>query len=296
MEELPKGESRNIKFLKLLLKIAVTLVCLWYVSKKIDFSKAGQALQNAKVIYLFLALIAFIISKWISAIRLQLYFANIGIHLKPLQNLKLYWLGMFYNLFLPGAISGDAYKVVLLSKNYKLTYKKTTSAVLLDRFSGLLGLGLLLAVYGTIVLKDKWLILLLLAGAIAAVLVLYLLVKKLFRVFVPSFFSTLFLGIAVQACQVVSVYFIMASLHIPVHTTEYIFIFLVSSVVAVLPLTIGGLGAREIVFLEGSRYFDLIQENSVLISIIFYLITVFTSAFGVLYVFRDPLKKIKDKN
>ena len=77
MEELPKGESRNIKFLKLLLKIAVTLVCLWYVSKKIDFSKAGQALQNAKVIYLFLALIAFIISKWISAIRLQLYFATL---------------------------------------------------------------------------------------------------------------------------------------------------------------------------------------------------------------------------
>ena len=291
MEELPKGESRNIKFLKLLLKIAVTLVCLWYVSKKIDFSKAGQALQGANVIYIFLALLAFIISKWISAIRLQLYFANIGIHLTPLQNLKLYWLGMFYNLFLPGAISGDAYKVVLLSKNYKLSYKKTTSAVLLDRFSGLLGLGLLLAVYGTIVLKDNWLILLLVAGAVAAVLGLYLLVKKLFRDFVPSFFSTLFLGIAVQACQVVCVYLIMAALNIPVHTTEYIFIFLVSSVVAVLPLTIGGLGAREIVFLEGSRYFDLIQENSVLISIIFYLITVFTSAFGVLYVFRDPLKK-----
>lgn len=292
MEELPKGESRIIKYLKLLLKIAVTLVCLWYVSKKIDFSKASHALQNANAVYLLLALLAFIISKWISAIRLQLYFSNIGIHLNPLQNLKLYWLGMFYNLFLPGAISGDAYKVVLLSRNYKLSYKKTTSAVLLDRISGLLGLGLLLAVYGTIVLKDRWLIVLLLIGAVTAVLILFFLVRKLFSDFVPSFFSTLLLGIAVQACQVVCAYLIMGALHIPAHTTEYIFIFLVSSVVAVLPLTIGGLGAREIVFLEGSRYFGLMQENSVLISIIFYLITVFTSAFGLLYVFRDPLKKV----
>ena len=292
MEELPKGESRIIKYLKLLLKIAVTLVCLWYVSKKIDFSKASQALQNANAVYLLLALLAFIISKWISAIRLQLYFSNIGIHLNPLQNLKLYWLGMFYNLFLPGAISGDAYKVVLLSRNYKLSYKKTTSAVLLDRISGLLGLGLLLAVYGTIVLKDRWLIVLLLIGAVTAVLILFFLVRKLFSDFAPSFFSTLLLGIAVQACQVVCAYLIMGALHIPAHTTEYIFIFLVSSVVAVLPLTIGGLGAREIVFLEGSRYFGLMQENSVLISIIFYLITVFTSAFGLLYVFRDPLKKV----
>jgi hypothetical protein len=43
---------------------------------------------------------------------------------------------MFYNLFLPVSISGDAYKVILLKKIYDAPYKKTTSAGLLDRFSG----------------------------------------------------------------------------------------------------------------------------------------------------------------
>jgi hypothetical protein len=52
---------------------------------------------------------------------------------------------MFYNLFLPGAISGDAYKVVLLTRKYDVSYKKITAAVLLDRFSGLLALGLILS-------------------------------------------------------------------------------------------------------------------------------------------------------
>jgi uncharacterized membrane protein YbhN (UPF0104 family) len=291
MEDTPRKESRTVKVLKLLGKIAVTGVCLWYVSGKIDFSKAGEALRNAKPFYLFIALLAFILSKMVSAYRLNIYFRNISIQLPQQQNLKLYWLGMFYNLFLPGSISGDAYKVILLSKRYNIPYKKTTAAVLLDRFSGLLGLGLLLAVYSTWILKNDWWIAAIVAGAVLAVLALYMVIKSWLKDFITSFIPTLLLGILVQALQVVCAYLIMYSLGIPISQSEYIFLFLVSSVVAVLPLTIGGLGAREIVFLEGSKYFGLIQENSVVISILFYLITLVTSAWGLFYVFRDPLKK-----
>jgi glycosyltransferase 2 family protein len=147
MEDTPKARSKTANLLKLLLKIAVTVICLWYVSGKIDFHKAGAALKSANWVYLALALVAFVISKILSAYRLNIYFRNINIHLPEWNNMKLYWLGMFYNLFLPGSISGDAYKVILLTKKYNIPYKKTTAAVLLDRFSGLLGLGLILAVY-----------------------------------------------------------------------------------------------------------------------------------------------------
>ena len=86
----------------------------------------------------------------------------------------------------------------------------------------------------------------------------------------------------------------MAALGIPAHVMEYVFIFLISSVVAVLPLTIGGLGAREVVFLEGSAFFGLAKEISVVISLIFYLITLVTSAVGLFYVFNDPLQQKKN--
>lgn len=294
MEDTSRQALKTGKILKLLLKIAITAACLWYVSGKIDFVKAGTALRDANWYFLMLALIAFIISKLFSAIRLNIYFRNIGIVLPQWDNIKLYWLGMFYNLFLPGSISGDAYKVVLLAKKYTIPYKKTTSAVLLDRFSGLLGLGSILAVYSVFVIKEKLYVTAIIAGASLAIIVLYLVIRSWFRDFIPSFWPTLLWGIAVQAMQVVAVYFIMQALRLPVHQTEYIFLFLVSSVMAVLPLTIGGLGAREVVFLEGSAYFGLVQEHSVLISILFYLITLFTSAWGLVYVFQDPLKKKKD--
>ncbi len=290
MDKTGPGRSAVKRWLLVLLKIAVTAVCIWYVSTKIDFARVAAALKNTNWLYLLLATIAFIVSKLIAAYRLNIYFSNIHINLSGKENVKLYWLGMFYNLFLPGAIGGDAYKVIVLAKRTGAAYKKTTSAVLLDRLSGLLGLIILLAVYGTFVLKNKLYILLLLCGAALSVFVLFILVRKWFKDFLQSFFPTFFLGLFVQVAQVCCAYLIMASLSIPVTSHEYIFIFLVSSIVSILPITIGGLGAREIVFLQGSAYFGLHQETSVLISLLFYLITLITSSFGAIYVFRDPLK------
>lgn len=293
MNDNPAKTSSSGRWLKLLLKIAVTAACLWYVSGKIDFTKAGTALRSANWFYLFLALLCFVISKLLSAVRLNIYFKNIGVELPGSQNIKLYWLGMFYNLFLPGSIGGDAYKVVLLTKRFGVAYKKTGAAVLLDRLSGLAGLGLILAVYGVLVLRNNSYSALLIAGAVIAVVVLYYIVKSWLKEFTQSFFTTLFLGLLVQASQVVCAYLIMAALGITVDSSAYIFIFLVSSAVAVLPLTIGGLGARELVFLEGAKYFGLTQETSVVISLLFYLITLLTSAAGLFYVFNDPLQQKK---
>ncbi len=291
MQDQPKANSRYSKPLKLLLKIALTTICLWYVSGKIDFAKAADALRSADWGYLFLALVAFVLSKLFSAFRLNIYFRNIQIHLPEWENIKLYWLGMFYNLFLPGSISGDAYKVILLTKRYGLSYKKSMAAVLLDRFSGLLGLGLILAVYNISVLQNKMLVISIVAAAILAVVGLFLVCRYWLKDFLSSFWSTLLWGISVQAMQVICAYLIMSALRIPISQTEYIFLFLFSSIVAVFPLTIGGLGAREVVFLEGAKYFGLIQEHAVIISLLFYLITLFTSAWGLVFVFKNPLKE-----
>jgi uncharacterized membrane protein YbhN (UPF0104 family) len=297
MQENPIKETQQFKWLKLLSKIIITAICFWYVSGKIDFHKAGNVLQSANWLYLFIALAAFIISKLLSAFRLNMYFKNAGVNLPDLQNIKLYWLGMFYNLFLPGSISGDAYKVFLLKKRHNVSYKKLTSAVLLDRISGLLGLGLILSIYAVIVIKNGRYIILIIAGAVLSIIVLFIIISRWLKDFIPSFIATLLLGILVQAAQVVCVYLIMATLAIPFQVSEYVFIFLVSSVVAVLPLTIGGIGIREVVFLEGSKLFGLVQETSVVISLLFYLITLLTSAIGSIYVFRDPLaEKNKDPN
>lgn len=291
MKEQIVKETHNKRWLKLLLKIAITAVCLWYVSRRIDFSKIWITIRAAYWPYLLLALPTFILSKLVSAIRLNIYFQNIGLSLATWQNVKLYWLGMFYNLFLPGSISGDVYKIVMLKRSYNTTYKKTSAAVLLDRFSGLLGLGLILAAYSIFVVDKATYVITITGGVILAGAALYYIIHRWLKDFIPGFIPTFLLGIVVQVLQVICIYIVMAALGITSNAAEYIFIFLVSSVASVLPFTIGGLGIREVIFLEGSKLFGLAQETSVLISLLFYLITVLTSAAGLLYVFNDPLEK-----
>jgi len=280
-----------MKVLKLLLKIAVTILCFWYISRKIDFTKAKDAVMQADWWWLFLSVVAFAFSKYLASFRLNIYFKNIGIYLSQKKNLKLYWLGMFYNLFLPGAISGDAYKVVLLTRKYDVSYKKITAAVLLDRFSGLLALGLILSIYGVIVLDKQLYDIILISGSVLSVIALYLVVKYLFKDFLPGFWPTFFWGIAVQIFQVVCVYCILMGLHLPLHQSEWIFIFLVAAVISVVPISLGGgLGTREVVFIEGAKYFNLDPHIAVVISLLFYLSNMLSSVWGVYFVFNDPLK------
>src|SRR5689334_14951152 len=97
-EEAVKQESKLARWLKFLLKIDVTIICFWYISKKIDFNAAKDAFLKANWAWLFLAIILLMLSKAFSAFRLNIYFRNILIHLPESKNIKLYWLGMFYNL------------------------------------------------------------------------------------------------------------------------------------------------------------------------------------------------------
>jgi glycosyltransferase 2 family protein len=290
--EIKKKESRVSRFLKLLLKIGITVLCFWYISRKIDFAQALNAFLKANWIFLFIALIFFILSKVLSAFRLNIYFRNIGVELSEWKNIKLYWLGMFYNLFLPGAISGDAYKVVLLNRRYRTSYKKVSAAVLLDRFSGILALGVILCIYGVIVLHNYRYDVLLIFAAILAFVGFYFVIRYLFKKFLKSFFPTFLWALAVQLSQVVCIYFILLSLHLPLSQHEWIFIFLLAAVISVLPISLGGgLGTREFVFLEGSRFFHLDPQTGVIISLLFYLLTVIGSLWGLYYNFHDPLQE-----
>lgn len=278
--------------LKLLLKIGITALCFWYISTKIDFSRAWEALLEANWWFLSLAVLSFMFSKLLASFRLNINFRNINIRISEWRNIKLYWLGMFYNLFLPGSISGDAYKVVILNRKFKAPYKKTSVAVLLDRFSGLLALGIILSVYGVVVLDNTLYDAVLIGGALLAIVGLYLAVRFLFKDFLPGFWPTFFWGMAVQVFQVVCLYCVLTSLHIPLHQPEWIFIFLVASVVSVLPISLGGgLGTREFVFVEGARFFHLDPHVAVIISLLFYLSNVLSSVWGAYFVFHDPLKE-----
>ena len=275
------------KYVKLFLKIAISVLALYFVFSKISIKEITELLSGSYLPYILIALVFFVVSKLIAALRLNHFFRSINIHLPEKKNIRLYLLGMFYNLFLPGGVGGDGYKIYILNRQSGTKVGKLFWAVLLDRVIGILALFCLLVIfsyfipYPVVYKYFTWLLIPI------SIIVFYLVVRRFFVDFAPIVFKTLFYSVFVQGFQLVSAIFILMSLGVQEQFLQYLFIFMVSSVVAALPFTIGGLGARELTFLYGAELMNLNMDASVTLSLVFYLITAVVSLSGVYYSFNS---------
>jgi len=273
------------KLLKPLLQLLVTGLALYFVLRKTDITRLFDIIRGANPWYLLLSLVFFNISKLFNALRLNRFFKAIGIELSPMYNLKLYYLGMFYNLFLPGGVGGDGYKIYILQKNYGLKTINVFHAVLWDRIGGIFALAVLSLV---LLLPSSftrefpqlvpWLWVLL-----AALYPLSLLLNKLFyKQFLGVFAITAVESMLVQVSQTIAAFFILQAISLHTNHIDYLAIFLLSSVATILPITIGGAGAREITFFYLLDFVKLDTNPGVALSLIFFGISAISSLAGVL--------------
>lgn len=288
--------ARIPKKLTTLLKVLFSAVLLYFVFTKIRIKDILEIMEQASPLFLLAALGFFILSKTIAAFRLNLYFHQVKIPLTQKSNLKLYVLGMFYNLFLPGGIGGDAYKGYAIRKKFDVKTRTVVAILVLDRLSGLL----LLFVYACLLalvtphpllqsMKPYFGIALPLA-----IITFWFLNKKYFTAVMPVFWKSFLYSALVQLAQLGAAFFILRTLFVEGHTLLYLFIFLVSSIVAVLPITLGGIGSREVVFYYGAIWLGLDQNTSVGISMVFFIITAIVSLFGLAYHFKKPPLLVKE--
>ncbi|MFT5736544.1 MAG: uncharacterized membrane protein YbhN (UPF0104 family) [Maribacter sp.] len=279
---------RPSKAIATVIKLIVSGLLVYFIFSKIDIKEIGNTLSSSNPYYLGLALVFFISSKIIASFRLNLYFHQLEVFLTQKSNLKLYFLGMFYNLFLPGGIGGDAYKGYAIKKKFDVATKKVVSVLVLDRLSGLLLLFLYACSLLLLMQQETILALtpLFLLGIPIAILVFWLLNRSFFSYALPVFWKSVGYSALVQLAQLISVWFIMKALAIEGHQIAYLVIFLISSFVSVIPLTIGGIGSREATFFYGASLLGLNDNISVGISIIFFLITALVSLAGIWYHFK----------
>jgi uncharacterized membrane protein YbhN (UPF0104 family) len=282
-EATPAAAPAWRRYLTLLGKLAFMAAALWLVARHLNLPALGRTLRQARPGWLALAAALFTLSKLISSVRLNTFFRAVGIQLTERYNLRLYWLGMFYNLFLPGGIGGDGYKVYLLGKEFPGQRGVIFRALLLDRLSGMVALLVLLLGLFAATDYPGWYR----AGALALIPLglglSYGLGRWGFGEFRSAFGRTSWEALGVQGAQVLCAWALLAALgaaHGPV--LPYLLVFLASSIAAVLPLTVGGLGARELTFLYGAKLFALSVPVAVSVSVLFYVITALVSLVGAL--------------
>lgn len=265
---------------KLLLKFAITALALYLVFTKISINDLKEVFTKSDPLFLFLGFLSFFISIVISAWRLNTFFKGINLYLPERYNFKLYLLGMFYNISLPGGIGGDGYKIYFLRKKYQVKGRKLLSCVFFDRLSGMWALCLITAALVIFIPKlgiPNWMPI---AAVIVGTIGYYYVMHRFFAEYASSFIFKHFKALGVQSLQVICAICILYGLHFEGKFSPYLLLFLLSQIVAVIPLSIGGLGAREIVFMYGSGYFHLDSHRAVLISLISYFISAIISLLG----------------
>jgi uncharacterized membrane protein YbhN (UPF0104 family) len=279
------------KFVINLLKLAVSVAAIWWVLSRISFKEVLIVFSTANIWYLLAAILFIAISSVLSAFRQNLSFRSIGAHISPSLNLKLFWLGMFYNLFLPGGIGGDGIKVYLVNKYRQNGVKKNIGAMLVNRASGLVAIGFLtimLYFMSGDIFKIGWLGWL----CIPALYIFYYFVLKFFlRSFVPAHAGLFGWSMLLQIMQLISAMMILYAFNQFTDTSKYLFLFFFSAIATALPITIGGIGPREIVFLLGAKFLHLDTELSIALSLMFLFLSSVVSSGGMYWVIFPPFRR-----
>ncbi len=281
------------KTLKTILKVSVSLGTLAFVFTKIDFAATWQTMRGVSPLWLFLSVLLYTASQVVSSERVRGMLSAVPVSIGWAVNMRLYWLGMFYNFFLPGGVGGDGYKVYWLHRRCGTPVKPAVFALLGDRLSGLgailvytlayaalrPGLADSVGLHSVSYTEQLWVLLLIPVG----VWVYWFFFRFLQRRLAHAALVALVRSLLVQGLQMCTAAAILEGLDAGGLIGDYLFLFLISSIASAVPVTIGGVGAREVAFMIGSRYLGVEPNCAISLSLLFYAVSLVCSLPGIYY-------------
>src|ERR1041384_6329647 len=146
--------------LVLIVKLLVSVGLLGYFLARIHIERFLQTFANAKFSYIAIALLVYLATQVVSAMRWTALARPLGVN-TPFKDMARYYLiGMFFNLFAPGTVGGDVSRVYYLVRDENARVQgrsvptmNAAMSVLMDRAIGMIVLvwlgaaGLLLFPY-----------------------------------------------------------------------------------------------------------------------------------------------------
>lgn len=131
--------------LKNVLKVAFVVAIFYFLAQRdfISIEAMRRAFEQKHLIYpAFAALFA---TTFLSVVRWHWLLQAQGIHLKWFRTLQLVFIGNFFNIALPGAVSGDFVKAFYVGREAEGKRARAFGSILFDRVAGLSALVLVAA-------------------------------------------------------------------------------------------------------------------------------------------------------
>lgn len=132
MEEKQKLKSR----LLLLIRIVIAAAACYIIFKDVDFSQVGLTMKRMHPLTLPAATLIYVFSQGLLGFRWWLFLRAQGVAITLWMTIKLTFLGLFFNNFMPSSVGGDLIRAWYVSRH---SPKKLQAAlgVAIDRIMGL---------------------------------------------------------------------------------------------------------------------------------------------------------------
>lgn len=299
------------KALPTIIKIAVSAFILYMLFSRMDMGAFWKTLSSVNPLFVLLAGAIFLSTQLVSTFRWTVIL-NKDIPMTYPKALSIYFIGMFFNNFLPTIVGGD------LIKGYYL-YKESgrgdvsVASIFLDRYSGFAALMVLTLIalisgWGLVAGTELPPLILMLIGSFAvASLIIWVgplhswamkilskvhfyglnqKIDKFYKllmsykghraILVKIFIASLF----VQSGVILGYFALSKGLGMTV-PLGYFFLFLpLTAAVAMLPISLSGLGLREGAFVFLFTRAGATQEQALTLSLLWVALVIVISVFG----------------
>jgi len=299
--------------LALLLKLAVSLGLLAYiVLEQAPVPDILRVLRGVDMFWILASFSLHALGLWISAVRWRILIQAQGDTVPLGYLVKSYLVGTFFNNFLPTRFGGDVVRI-WDGSHYSRSVLRSSAVVLVERLTGVIVL-LLLALTASLVRLDMarefpviWLAMALASAGLAALFgfLTPLGEKLLHRLPEPGFWGrlkgkalefreavlvyrsrkeavlkALFWALLLQINVIVHYYLAGKAFHLEVPLLDYFIFIPVVLLVLTIPISIGGLGVREALYIPILGYYAIPASAAVAFSLI--ADTAFTLAIGLI--------------
>lgn len=265
------------KYLILLVKVAVTLGLFYWLVSRVDIETVGHILARSSMTPIVLALGTLTTVFLMSCVRWWTLIGHLGLSIPLRQVLPSYYVGLFFNNFLPTGVGGDVVRTIHL-KLRGHSAKLLISSALADRIIGLVVMLTLGAV--SILLSPElrveqdqkiYLVTLIALGLVSGGMLFWLSdrlpIGKLteryrhtrirrsilevihlcftYRTAVRAVVGAILLSVVVQSLVIVTYYLLATGIGIQLSFVTFFAFVSIVHLATTLPISIGGLGIRE---------------------------------------------------
>ncbi len=136
------------------LKIAVSLGLIAFLVAKLSPSDLLSQLSRLESPPILIALAVFFVSAVLGAWQWHRLLAAEGVSLSFSKSFRIYFVGLFFNNFLPAGVGGDIVKIYDVTKFGNDPYKVFATTVL-DRVIGIAGLSLMALFASFVLLRGE---------------------------------------------------------------------------------------------------------------------------------------------